>query len=67
MFQCVVLSVSSDVILFHRRRTEHGLKNGGGRPEQHIKPETGKRGSAQRAAPNRKKRKDGTKTAKDKL
>ena len=28
MFQCVVLSVSSDVILFHRRRKEHGPKNG---------------------------------------
>lgn len=28
MFQCVVLSVSSNVILFHRRRKERGSKNG---------------------------------------
>ena len=28
MFQCVVLSVSSDVILFYRRRKERGAKNG---------------------------------------
>ena len=68
MFQCVVLSVSSDVILFHRRRKERGLKKGGGRSEQHTKPETGKRGEAHREPhPTGKKRKDGTKTAKDKL
>lgn len=47
MFQCVRLSISSSVIMFHRERKECGPENGknGGRSRNNApKPESGKRG-----------------------
>lgn len=81
MFQCVMLSVSSNVILFHRERKECGPKNGkikGKSVEKAPDYKVGKRRGTPTAAPNRGKeaskereteanRKDATKTAKEKL
>ncbi len=47
MFQCVRLSISSSVIMFHRERKECGPENGknGGRSRNNApKPESGKKG-----------------------
>ena len=49
MFQCVRLSISSSVIMFHRERKECGPENGknGGRSRNNApKPESGKKGEA---------------------
>ena len=49
MFQCVMLSISSSVIMFHRERKECGPENGknGGRSRNNApKPESGKKGEA---------------------
>ena len=81
MFQCVRLSVSSSVILFHRRRKKRGPKNGkikGKSMEKTPDYKVGKRRGARRAAPYRGKtagtareteanRRGGTQTAKEKL
>lgn len=81
MFQCVRLSISSSVIMFHRERKECGPENGknGGRSRNNApKPESGKRGkrtdsrnqSRKNGRETRKteaNRKDGTQTAKEKL
>lgn len=81
MFQCVRLSISSSVIMFHRERKECGPENGkteGEAGTTHQSPKAEKGGSVRTAATNRGKtagttrkteanRKDGTQTAKEKL
>ena len=82
MFQCVRLSISSSVIMFHRERKECGPEKWEKRrekPEQRTKARKRKKGGSVRtAATNRGKtagttrkteanRKDGTQTAKEKL
>lgn len=79
MFQCVRLSISSSVIMFHRERKECGPENGkteGEAGTTHQSPKAEKGGSVRTAATNRGKtagttrkteanRKDGTQTAKE--
>lgn len=59
MFQCVRLSISSSVIMFHRERKECGPENGknGGRSRNNApKPESGKRRQTARTARKRQRK-----------
>lgn len=59
MFQCVRLSISSSVIMFHRERKECGPENGkteGEAGTTHQSPKAEKGGSVRTAATNRGKR-----------
>lgn len=73
MFQRVMLSVSSNVILFHRRRKKAGRKNGkikGENMEKAPEPEGGRenvRMAARKQSKTAENHTGGTKPAKERL